>query len=307
MDSAFGQPAAEIPVGRSALILVDDTYDTSADVPATSSHRLTASFGAVSPEYAGFASLFPEGSVTQYGAPLSTGTRSPVVIGPPLAGDDWFADGACCGVNAHRLSILPLGGRINPSERYAIDWEKVDQSADADLLPGLTISTHSGDPTKNQSYLAYGEPLLAVADGTVVTVVSDVPDGVPQVAPIGIPVSQMGGNVVTIDIGGGIFAYYAHLAPGSPTVKVGDKVTRGQVIGMLGNSGNSLEPHLHFHLSTSTAPLTGDNVPFEIDTLALVGNYPDGTVGAYAPGTDAGARTNQLPLVGSLVSFPPAP
>jgi murein DD-endopeptidase MepM/ murein hydrolase activator NlpD len=307
MDTTL-QPIEEIPVGRTALVLVDDTYDTKADVPATFSHRLTASFGAVPPEYAGYASLFPDGSVTQFGAPVSTGTGSPIVIGPPLAGDDWMAQNACCSLSPHRGAILPVGGRINPSERYAIDWWRVDQSADADLLPGRTVSTHSGDPTDNESYLAHGEPLLAVADGTVVTVVSDLPDEVPQVVPVGLQVAELGGNVVVIDIGGGIFAFYAHLVPGSPTVKVGDKVTRGQVIGMLGNSGNTSEAHLHFQLATSAASLTGDNVPFEIDTLTLVGNYPDGGVfGPYTPGPNAGARTNQLPLIGSLVSFPSAP
>ena len=305
MDTTL-QTISEIPVGRTALVLVDDTYDTEADVPATFSHRLSASFGAVPPEYAALASLFPEGSVTQFGASVSAGTGSPVVIGPPLAGADWLAQNACCSISPHRGAIIPIGGRINPVERYAIDWFQVDQSPDADLLPGRTVSSHHGDPTKNESYLAYGERLLAVADGTVVTVVSDVADEVPQVVHPGWKVSELGGNVVIIDIGGGVFAYYAHLAPGSPTVKVGDKVRRGQVIGTLGNSGNTSEAHLHFQLSTSAASLTGDNVPFEIDTLTLAGNYPDGVFGAYIPGPDAGARTNQLPLIGSLVSFPPA-
>lgn len=97
---------------------------------------------------------------------------------------------------------------------------------------------------------------------------------------------------------------YAHLAPGSSTVKVGDKVTRGQVIGTLGNSGNSSEAHLHFHLATSAASRTGDNVPFEIDTPTLVGNFPDGV---YSAGPDAGPRTNQLPLIMSVIAFPKEP
>lgn len=303
VDTALN-PIAEIPAGRTALILVDDVYDARADVPATFSHRLTASFGPVPPEYEGQAALFPAGSVTQFGAAVAIGPGSPVVIGPPVAGDDWLAANACCSLSSHRGTILPVGGRINPSERYAIDWFQIDQSADAELLPGRNISSHRGDPTRNESYLAYGEPLLAVADGTVVDVVSDVPDTPPLVPPVGLELSELGGNVVTIDIGGGVFAFYAHLAPGSPTVKVGDKVTRGQVIGFLGNSGNSTEAHLHFQLATAAASLTGDNVPFEIDTLMLVGNYPGGV---YAVGPDAGPRTNQLPLMASLTAFPAQP
>jgi hypothetical protein len=303
VDTALN-PTAEIPAGRTALILVDDTYETKDDVPATVTSRLTASFGSAAAGFEGQAALFPEGTVTQFGPSVARGDGSAIVIGPPLAGDDWLAANACCSLSSHRGTIIPIGGRINAAERYAIDWFQIDQSPGADLNPGKSISSHRGDPTKNESYLAYGEPLLAVADGTVVTVVSDVADTPPLIPPVGLELSELGGNVVTIDIGGGVFAFYAHVAPGSPTVKVGDKVTRGQVIGTLGNSGNSTEAHLHFQLATSAASLTGDNLPFEIDTLTLVGNYPDGV---FAPGPDAGPRTNQLPLIASLVSFPPAP
>jgi len=60
---------------------------------------------------------------------------------------------------------------------------------------------------------------------------------------------------VILDIGGGNFAFYAHLQPGSLRVKLGDKVRAGQVIGLVGNTGNSTEPHLHFHISNATSPL----------------------------------------------------
>jgi hypothetical protein len=297
-------PIAELPAGRTALILVDDVYDTKADVPSTFSHRLTATFGPVPDGYAGVAAIFPEGPVTQFGGPMAVGAGAPVVIGPPLAGDDWLAGSGCCSLSTHRGTMAPVGGRINASERYAVDWIRVDRSADAELTPGLVVASHRGDPTSNESYLAYGEPLLAVADGTVVEVISDVADTAPMEPPVGLGLAQLGGNIVTIDIGGGVFAFYAHLVPGSPTVAVGDTVRRGQVIGTLGNSGNSTGAHLHFQLATAPASLTGDNVPFEIDTLTLVGNYPGGV---FAVGPDAGARTDQLPLMASLVSFPPVP
>ncbi len=93
--------------------------------------------------------------------------------------------------------------------------------------------------------------------------------------------------------------------PGSPTVSVGDTVTRGQVIGRLGNSGNTSEAHLHFQLQRTPAILSGDNVPFEIDTFTFTGSIAgfDG----FASGSNAGARTNQLPLRYSIVEFPAAP
>lgn len=300
MDSDLN-PIAEIPPGRTALILVDDIYEAKEDVPATSTPKLTATLGPAAPGYEGMAALFAEGSVTQFGRPIATSAARPVVIGPPLAGGDWLAANACCSLSSHRGTIIPAGGRINPAERYAIDWFQVDLSPDAQPIPGGVVPSHRGDPTKNEDYLAYGKPLLAVADGTVVKVVADQPDAPPGMKLPGLTLDELGGNVVSIDIGGGVFAFYAHLAPGSPTVKVGDKVTRGQVIGVLGNSGNTSEAHLHFQLSTSAATLTGGNVPFEIDTLTLVGTFDGPTFGA---GPDAGARANQLPLIASLTSFP---
>jgi murein DD-endopeptidase MepM/ murein hydrolase activator NlpD len=110
---------------------------------------------------------------------------------------------------------------------------------------------------------------------------------------------------VIIDIGNGVYASYLHLAPGSPTVRVGDKVTRGQVIGRLGNSGNSSEAHLHFQLQTTPALFPGDNIPFEIDALTYLGSVD--VVQGFTPGPNAGERTNQLPLALSVVAFPAVP
>ena len=70
---------------------------------------------------------------------------------------------------------------------------------------------------------------------------------------------------MTIDIGHGNYANYAHLQPGSLRVKVGDKVKRGQVLGLLGNSGNSTEPHLHFSIGDGPAAVTANSRPFVID------------------------------------------
>ena len=83
----------------------------------------------------------------------------------------------------------------------------------------------------------------------------EVKDGIPENVPgansraVPITLETVGGNHVIIDIGGGHYAFYAHLKPGGIRVKLGDKVKRGQVIGLVGNTGNSTEPHLHFHIS----------------------------------------------------------
>ncbi|MDX1983227.1 MAG: M23 family metallopeptidase [Bryobacteraceae bacterium] len=72
----------------------------------------------------------------------------------------------------------------------------------------------------------------------------------------------LGGNYIVLDLGGGRFAFYAHLQPGSLRVKPGDKVKRGQVLGLACNSGNSTEPHLHFHVSNGPDPLASEGLPF---------------------------------------------
>lgn len=208
----------------------------------------------------------------------------------------------CCDLSPHRGAMLPVGGRINGSERYAIDYAIVDLNAKPVVdLKARTVATFKGDPKQNASYMAFDQPILAVADGTVVRVVSDMPDIEPRTLPKDLKLDDFGGNRVVVDIGDGVFAFFAHLKQGSPTVKVGDRVTRGQVVGRLGNSGNTSEPHLHFQLSRAAASLSGDNVPFEIDSFTFLGNLsPDGLVNP----TPAGPRTDELPLEDSVTSYP---
>ena len=65
-------------------------------------------------------------------------------------------------------------------------------------------------------------------------------------APSGMTLDTMGGNLVVLDLGNDLYAFYAHLQPDSIRVKAGDKVQKGQVLGLVGNSGNGNAPHLHF-------------------------------------------------------------
>ena len=68
-----------------------------------------------------------------------------------------------------------------------------------------------------------------------------------------------------MDIGGGRYAFYAHMRPGSLRVKLGDQVTVGQLLGNVGNSGNSSEPHLHMHIVdhfSTASVLAANGVPY---------------------------------------------
>jgi murein DD-endopeptidase MepM/ murein hydrolase activator NlpD len=287
-------PVTEIPPGRTAVLVLDDAYATAAAVPASVTHRMSATFGPVPAGQSYIAGLFPS-QVTQIGGPVTTSKLRPVVIGPPLAGTGWVAGNGQAeeALNSHVGAVTPLGGRINGSERYAIDWIRTDPAT-------KPFSTLNGDPSKNESYLAFDQPVLAVADARVVSVVSDQPDIAPGPNPVGLPFDQFAGNHIILDLGHGVFALYAHLKQNSVLVKVGDTVRKGQLIGRLGNSGNTTAAHLHFQLMRGPLPLTYDNVPWEIDHFTLVGSAtPEGLV------TDtSGPRTNAFPLGNTVSNFP---
>jgi murein DD-endopeptidase MepM/ murein hydrolase activator NlpD len=89
--------------------------------------------------------------------------------------------------------------------------------------------------------------LLAPADGVVTEVIFGVRDNVPGSMN---PLSALG-NAVFIQHGKHEVSVLAHLKQGSTRVKAGDKVKKGQVLGLCGNSGNSSEPHLHYHLQNT--------------------------------------------------------
>ena len=292
---------AEIPGGRAGILLADDVYPTRADVPDRVTHRISATFRGARTKEASLSNYFPM-KATDVGGAVTTSDASPVVISPPLAGDAWLAGNGCCTFSSHRGVMVPFGGRINGAERYAIDYQRVGMNANplVDLQAGR-VATFRGDPTKNESYLAWDSPIQSVADGTVVKVVSNDPDIAPGALPASVPIGDATGNRVIVDIGNGVYALFAHLKQGSPTVKVGDKVTRGQIIGRLGNSGNTTEPHLHFQLTRTAGPLVGDNVPFEIDAFNYVGVFKEtGELDTAA----AGPRTNQLPMADSITDYP---
>jgi murein DD-endopeptidase MepM/ murein hydrolase activator NlpD len=105
---------------------------------------------------------------------------------------------------------------------------------------------------------------------------------------------QIGGNHVNLDPGGGVYAIYAHLQLGSIRVKLGDKVTPGQVIALLGNSGHAGEPHLHFQLMDRNSLLNSDGLPYYFTGFKLTGQISGDSEGqpTEAP---ANLKVNRLP------------
>lgn len=220
------------------------------------------------------------------GPPIATHQDGLRTLDPPVAGADWLAAGGPGNASHHRVGLLVIGGNARISRRYAIDWRQVREGA-----------TYAGDALDPRAYLACGEAVYAVADGTVTAVSDGFPDNIPRTpkgfeTALPVTMDNIAGNTVTLDLGDGQFALYAHLAPGSVSVKAGDRVRRGQVLGRIGNSGDSREPHLHFEVTDSPDLLAGEGLPYLIDRFELRG--ADGSVEV---------RTNELPVQDMRVDF----
>jgi hypothetical protein len=171
---------------------------------------------------------------------------STVVIGPPLEGARWVdAVGCCSPPSVHRTATLPINGKFYVFERFAIDFAQLNSEN----------KLYSGARDQLSSYAYVGAKVLSVADGTIVNLQDGRPDEKPPNFPQGYDLLQQLGNFVIVDIGHGHFAFYAHFQPNTLKVHMGDKVRRGQVLALLGNSGNSDAPHLHFGIQDGPLPL----------------------------------------------------
>lgn len=242
-----GGSSRELAGGGSLVVYMWVTFEPGARVPNHLQHRVVT------------------GDATAEGAVIGTHHTELKVLRSPVLGSNWLASDAPSNDvdNHHRRGILIFDGHPVISRRYAIDWMQVENGA-----------SFSGDASDKRAYYAYGKPVLAVADATVVVARDGLPDNVPgHNTPghegfhpaVAITLDTVGGNTVTLDLGNGQFAHYFHLQPGSLRVKVGDHVRRGQILASIGNSGDAREPHLHFEVATSSRPLAGEGVPYLID------------------------------------------
>ncbi|WEJ34170.1 M23 family metallopeptidase [Devosia sp. SD17-2] len=146
------------------------------------------------------------------------------------------------------------GGRTLEANYHAANRE---QRFAMDALIMRDGKTHAGEASVLENYYCWDEPILSPGKGTLVAVVSDLPDN-----PIGeTDAANPAGNHVVIDLGNSEFAFLGHMREGSISLEVGDEVTTGQELGRCGNSGNTSEPHLHLHLQTTTDLTDGEGLP----------------------------------------------
>jgi murein DD-endopeptidase MepM/ murein hydrolase activator NlpD len=121
------------------------------------------------------------------------------------------------------------------------------------------------------------------------------------------PIKDFAGNCVSIRIAPQRYLLYGHMVPGSVRVRTGQQVRRGQVIGLLGNSGNTSTPHLHFQVSDRPGFAPVDSVSYVFDRFAFLGQItnelsdetlalqPTGEL-AFAPSGSPRVRRQEMPL-----------
>jgi hypothetical protein len=289
------EPAGTLAPSTTALVFLHVTFGEAGEVPDRLEHRLSVKADAAPPD---------QQQITELVAPTDVDRRDVAVVGPPLRGSNYLAADSCCDATRHTRAALPVDGRVWVAQRYAVDYEQLDADN----------RVYSGKKKDLDSYTIYGQEAIAAANGTVVKVVDGLPEQVPGVFPEGISLDEADGNSVILDIGGGNYALYAHFQPGSVRVKEGERVERGEVLGLVGNSGNSLAPHLHFHVMDGPHSLASNGLPYEVDSFTVTGRNTAGTEAfdeAEAEGTplevdpvDPAERvTDAMPLDQFVVSF----
>jgi murein DD-endopeptidase MepM/ murein hydrolase activator NlpD len=181
--------------------------------------------------------------------------KARLALGPPLRGGPWAAVYAWEWPRGHRRVFYTLDGRARVPGRFAIDWVRREEKG----------NSARGDADVVKNFLGYRADVLAVVNARVVAVRDGVAESERVSANPKHSLDEAAGNYVSLDLGDGRFAIYEHLAPGSIRVSRGERVRRGQVIASLGFTGDSTEPHLHFHVADSPSPLLGEGLPFEFE------------------------------------------
>jgi hypothetical protein len=175
-------------------------------------------------------------------APAFASPRAAVAVDLPLEGEWAMISGGRSTLLTHHYA--------HPHVRDALDFAR--------LVDGQAFV---GDPEHHASWHGFGQPVLAAADGTVVSARDDLAE-----QPVGV-IGQGAGNSIVLDIGGGRYVVFMHLQQGSALVRPGQSVTRGQRIAAVGNTGESLTPHLHVQIQDRPSLGSDDR---EVRTFPMV-------------------------------------
>ena len=236
-------------------------------------------------------------------APLLVSDEGPVIIAPPLRGQ-WIAGDSLNNRPdaAHRRAIIVDNGHAWLAQRYAIDWVQYQ------TVSGVR-TTWKGPEDKNESYFCYDQPIYIVADGQVIDKIDGLPENVPHSGKYTIPIdfNNAAGNHVIVKIAPHHFVLYAHMRPGTVQLKVGDQVRVGEIVGRVGNTGSSTEPHLHMHIDDQPSFLAGNGVPYEFTQGDASGpveaNVSSSATISIGPIGPQRPFTKDYPALNALVTF----
>ncbi|GAB3031669.1 M23 family metallopeptidase [Bowmanella dokdonensis] len=166
-------------------------------------------------------------------------------------------------VNAHLKTLDQAVERFRP-------WRGQSKALDIFKITPFGFHKTGWQPSNPARYRTFGVPVLSPCNGEVALLADGIRDmTVPQMDR-----DHMAGNYVAIDCGD-FFVILAHLRQGSIVVETADKVKTGDLLGQMGNSGNSSQPHLHLHAQKGLpldAPLSGEPVWLTINNRFLVRN-----------------------------------
>ena len=288
-QGVLGQtPVAAIPPSGSATIEIDLILPPGKTPAELTNHITYATPGATSHTQAIISSLkidMPEPAVSPFHA---------ITILPPLTGAGWASINGCCTPNAHRNVRVAAGTRIGTAETFAIDFVRVDGGR-----------FYQGNGATFAQYSFFGTPVHAVGGGIVVGLHDGMVDTIPLQQPDLHKPEDFGGNYVLIRQAPGVYAWYAHLQNGTVAVKMGQRVAANTVVGHLGNSGNSTNPHLHFGLLDRPDFIAGYSLPYVFArytmTGHIIGGDDDGTLQIQP---DVRAVSVAYPLVGAIANYP---
>jgi murein DD-endopeptidase MepM/ murein hydrolase activator NlpD len=219
------------------------------------------------------------------------------VQGKNLKGKTMTADGSLRVENYQSKNkyTFPLKGRwlaaAAPSLIAHHRWAAVQEFAFDFIKIGDELSTYKNKGELLSDYFAYGEPVYAIGDGTVVSLLNGIEESSDNLKKASETEQEyfgrvqtmqqklmakgfqyIYGNHVMIRHANGEYSTYLHLKNGSPTVKVGDSVKQGQQIGELGHSGNSTEPHLHFQVVNGPDLMYSRSLPVSFTNITF---FPD--------------------------------
>jgi hypothetical protein len=215
-------------------------------------------------------------------------SETPTAIASPLKNSNIvYINQSTNGYHFHTLFFV--NGKIYSGERFAFDSLRFKDDYTA---------IYKGDPKVNSSYFNYKDTIYAVADGTVTRIRDGRPENNGDSRDVAVnlkSIDEYGGNYLSLDIGNGRYAHYAHCVPGSFLVKEGDRVKEGQPIALLGNSGNSDAPHLHFEVTDGADLLFSNGVPFVLKSYIKNGDTKSGPA---TPTTVTNAMMEETTVIG---------